>query len=138
MGPGREKMKPTKTGWIQLAEMRREKMGMIPVKCKIHKLHGAKKQLLQCKPDHETKSHKNLIDYIGRIDYILTDMRHKYLPSFASENRRLSPPNQVRGPNDKTFFWIPKKSNQKYLKFPGHVILNLFQDLTKLDQWVRC
>ncbi len=34
-----------------------------------------------------------------------------------------------------SLFFIP---NQRYLKFPGLVILNLFQDLTKLDQWVRC
>jgi hypothetical protein len=26
----------------------------------------------------------------------------------------------------------------KCLKFPGLAILNLFQDLTKLDPWVRC
>jgi flavocytochrome c len=31
-----------------------------------------------------------------------------------------------------------KNTNQRYLKFPGPVILNPFQDLTKLDQWVRC
>jgi hypothetical protein len=39
---------------------------------------------------------------------------------------------------DKFSDFIVLEPNQKYLKFPGHVILNLFQDLTKLDQWVRC
>jgi hypothetical protein len=31
-----------------------------------------------------------------------------------------------------------KKPNKKHLKFSGPVILNLVQDLTKLDQWVTC